>query len=74
MRVFKTFRYFIIILLFLKKKHIMRPDLMKVFVSHVIESAGHCPHDEIPREVNSIIREWILTQESRIVAGIQSIL
>ncbi|XP_015878340.3 uncharacterized protein LOC107414695 [Ziziphus jujuba] len=30
--------------------------------------AGHCPHDELPEEVNSIIREWIVTVESRILA------
>jgi pimeloyl-ACP methyl ester carboxylesterase len=26
--------------------------------------AGHCPHDEIPNEVNSLIRAWILQQGS----------
>ncbi|XP_057952772.1 uncharacterized protein LOC131146933 [Malania oleifera] len=26
--------------------------------------AGHCPHDEKPEEVNSIISEWIVTFES----------
>ncbi|KAF3433124.1 hypothetical protein FNV43_RR24226 [Rhamnella rubrinervis] len=31
--------------------------------------AGHCPHDELPKEVNCFIREWIITVESRIVAG-----
>ncbi|XP_024964843.1 uncharacterized protein LOC112505125 isoform X2 [Cynara cardunculus var. scolymus] len=27
--------------------------------------AGHCPHDEVPEEVNSIIREWVVNIESR---------
>ncbi|XP_076944322.1 uncharacterized protein LOC143614906 [Bidens hawaiensis] len=27
--------------------------------------AGHCPHDEVPKEVNSIIREWVVKIESR---------
>ncbi|KAJ0918656.1 putative alpha/beta hydrolase-1, DNA photolyase, rossmann-like alpha/beta/alpha sandwich [Helianthus annuus] len=26
--------------------------------------AGHCPHDELPEEVNSIIREWVINIES----------
>ncbi|PIN12207.1 putative hydrolase/acyltransferase (alpha/beta hydrolase superfamily) [Handroanthus impetiginosus] len=26
--------------------------------------AGHCPHDEVPNEVNSIIKEWVATLES----------
>ncbi|KAL6004875.1 hypothetical protein ACLOJK_005431 [Asimina triloba] len=26
--------------------------------------AGHCPHDELPHQVNSIIQEWIVTAES----------
>ncbi|GFY84320.1 hypothetical protein Acr_03g0010940 [Actinidia rufa] len=24
--------------------------------------AGHCPHDELPEEVNSIIQEWVFTE------------
>lgn len=27
--------------------------------------AGHCPHDEVPEEVNSIIREWVVNVENR---------
>ncbi|XP_076957579.1 uncharacterized protein LOC143633116 [Bidens hawaiensis] len=27
--------------------------------------AGHCPHDEVPEEVNSIIQEWVVKIESR---------
>ncbi|CAN4084857.1 unnamed protein product [Withania somnifera] len=27
-------------------------------------NAGHCPHDEIPEEVNFIIQEWVVTLEN----------
>ncbi|MDY6939553.1 MAG: alpha/beta fold hydrolase [Cyanobacteriota bacterium] len=27
-------------------------------------NAGHCPHDEIPDEVNGLIREWVLENEN----------
>ncbi|PWA40233.1 DNA photolyase, N-terminal [Artemisia annua] len=27
--------------------------------------SGHCPHDEVPEEVNSIIREWVINTENR---------
>ncbi|KAK2653594.1 hypothetical protein Ddye_013450 [Dipteronia dyeriana] len=30
--------------------------------------AGHCPHDERPEEVNSIIQKWITTVESKLLA------
>ncbi|KAK7401168.1 hypothetical protein VNO78_12488 [Psophocarpus tetragonolobus] len=30
--------------------------------------AGHCPHDEMPEQVNAIICEWILGVESNILA------
>lgn len=26
--------------------------------------AGHCPHDEVPEQVNALIREWVLTVNS----------
>ncbi|MGK7928162.1 MAG: alpha/beta fold hydrolase [Spirulina sp.] len=26
--------------------------------------AGHCPHDEVPEQVNQLIRDWILTQKA----------
>ncbi|XP_059666983.1 uncharacterized protein LOC132312581 isoform X2 [Cornus florida] len=29
--------------------------------------AGHCPHDERPEEVNSIIQEWVVTVEKKIL-------
>ncbi|KAI3458274.1 hypothetical protein Pfo_014937 [Paulownia fortunei] len=28
--------------------------------------AGHCPHDELPNEVNSIIKEWVVTLETEV--------
>ncbi|KAL3645222.1 hypothetical protein CASFOL_010402 [Castilleja foliolosa] len=28
--------------------------------------AGHCPHDELPNEVNSIIKEWVVNLESEV--------
>ena len=31
------------------------PDLTEHFVR-----AGHCPHDEVPEQVNSLIRSWVL--------------
>ncbi|KAJ8470631.1 hypothetical protein OPV22_024974 [Ensete ventricosum] len=34
----------------------------KVTVSEL--DAGHCPHDEVPQKVNSILREWITKVES----------
>ncbi|KAH7856202.1 hypothetical protein Vadar_033898 [Vaccinium darrowii] len=30
--------------------------------------AGHCPHDERPKEVNSIIQEWVVTVGGRILS------
>ncbi|CAN6709746.1 unnamed protein product [Malus baccata var. baccata] len=30
--------------------------------------AGHCPHDELPDEVNSIICEWIVNRSSKLPA------
>ncbi|KAK4375043.1 hypothetical protein RND71_005720 [Anisodus tanguticus] len=30
-------------------------------------NAGHCPHDEKPEEVNSIIQEWVVTVESEVL-------
>ncbi|XP_060216606.1 uncharacterized protein LOC132644073 isoform X1 [Lycium barbarum] len=30
-------------------------------------NAGHCPHDEKPEEVNSIIQEWVVTLESELL-------
>lgn len=42
---------------------------MKFVFLMLFESAGHCPHDELPEEVNSIIRQWIFSIESRILTG-----
>ncbi|XP_047254883.1 uncharacterized protein LOC107847439 isoform X2 [Capsicum annuum] len=30
-------------------------------------NAGHCPHDEKPEEINSIIQEWVVTLESEVL-------
>ena len=38
-----------------------------VFIICVVFS-GHCPHDEWPEKVNSIIREWTRTIESSLQA------
>ena len=32
------------------------PELTEHFLN-----AGHCPHDEVPEEVNSLIRSWMLS-------------
>ncbi|KAI8564629.1 hypothetical protein RHMOL_Rhmol03G0195500 [Rhododendron molle] len=31
--------------------------------------AGHCPHDEQPEAVNSIIQEWVVTVGARVLSG-----
>ncbi len=31
------------------------PQLTEHFIK-----AGHCPHDEVPEEINELIREWII--------------
>ncbi|MED6167300.1 hypothetical protein PIB30_001194 [Stylosanthes scabra] len=31
--------------------------------------AGHCPHDEVPEQVNDILFEWIPSVESQILTG-----
>ncbi|KAK1577821.1 hypothetical protein Q3G72_025116 [Acer saccharum] len=49
--------------------------MLKEYCSGVVIKeldAGHCPHDERPEEVNSIIQKWIATVESKLLA--QSIL
>lgn len=30
---------------------------------------GHCPHDELPQEVNSVICDWIMQIESRLLTA-----
>jgi len=32
------------------------PELTEYFLR-----AGHCPHDEVPNQVNSLLKEWLLT-------------
>lgn len=39
--------------------------LWKLIFLIVFEIPGHCPHDEMPEEVNSIICEWIVTLSSK---------
>jgi pimeloyl-ACP methyl ester carboxylesterase len=35
------------------------PQLTEYFLT-----AGHCPHDEVPKQVNSLLRDWILAEVS----------
>ena len=36
-----------------------------LFIVHAVDVlSGHCPHDELPVEVNSILSEWTSTAES----------
>lgn len=30
--------------------------------------AGHCPHDELPEDVNSMICEWVASVQSKLPA------
>jgi pimeloyl-ACP methyl ester carboxylesterase len=32
------------------------PELQEYFLT-----AGHCPHDEVPEQVNSLFRDWVLS-------------
>ena len=41
------------------------PNLPFLFDLGII---GHCPHDEVPDQVNPIICQWILDAESKISA------
>ncbi|KAE9464981.1 hypothetical protein C3L33_03111, partial [Rhododendron williamsianum] len=34
-----------------------------------INPSGHCPHDERPEAVNSIIQEWVVTVGARVLSG-----
>jgi pimeloyl-ACP methyl ester carboxylesterase len=27
--------------------------------------AGHCPHDEVPEQVNSLLKDWVLSLDTR---------
>jgi pimeloyl-ACP methyl ester carboxylesterase len=33
------------------------PQLTEHFIK-----AGHCPHDEVPEQINELIRAWIIDQ------------
>ena len=37
------------------------------FKEHFLQ-AGHCPHDEVPQQVNQLLAEWVLSLESPEVA------
>jgi pimeloyl-ACP methyl ester carboxylesterase len=39
-----------------KQYHRYYPNLTEHFLN-----AGHCPHDEIPDQVNALVKEWVLT-------------
>lgn len=39
-----------------QKFHQYYPDLTEYFLQ-----AGHCPHDEVPNQINPLIRDWILS-------------
>lgn len=34
-----------------------------------VDPSGHCPHDERPEAVNSIIQEWVVTVGARVLSG-----
>ena len=38
-----------------QKFHEYYPQLTEYFLT-----AGHCPHDEIPEQVNSHLRDWVI--------------
>lgn len=39
--------------------------LVTLFIVHAVDVlSGHCPHDELPVEVNSILSEWTSAAES----------
>jgi len=41
-----------------------RSEQFRQHYSHLKEhflQAGHCPHDEVPHQVNQLMREWVLT-------------
>lgn len=40
-----------------RKFHQYYPQLQEYFLQ-----AGHCPHDEVPEQVNDLIRSWVLEQ------------
>lgn len=41
------------------------PDV-PLFASYFIDDSGHCPHDEVPELVNSILCEWIVEVEDKL--------
>ncbi|CAN1842703.1 Pheophytinase, chloroplastic [Linum perenne] len=51
-----------------KSKVAMLKEHCPSFVIKQLDDAGHCPHDEQPDEVNSIVCEWTAMIESRNLA------
>ncbi|KAI3735168.1 hypothetical protein L6452_14657 [Arctium lappa] len=45
------------------KVSVVKRHLKEIVIKEL--DAGHCPHDEVPEEVNSIIREWVVNIESK---------
>lgn len=41
-----------------RKFHQYYPQLQEYFLK-----AGHCPHDEVPEQVNDLIRSWVLSRQ-----------
>lgn len=39
-----------------QKFHLYYPELTEYFLN-----AGHCPHDEVPNQVNPLLREWVFS-------------
>ncbi|MFM7408241.1 MAG: alpha/beta fold hydrolase [Cuspidothrix sp.] len=42
-----------------QKFHEYYPQLTEYFLN-----AGHCPHDEVPEQVNSYVRDWVMSLET----------
>ncbi|KAL4574876.1 hypothetical protein LXL04_021716 [Taraxacum kok-saghyz] len=45
------------------KVNLVRKHFKEIVIKEL--DAGHCPHDEVPEKVNSIIREWVVNVEKR---------
>jgi pimeloyl-ACP methyl ester carboxylesterase len=39
-----------------QKFRLYYPELTEHFLK-----AGHCPHDEVPNQVNPLLRDWVLS-------------
>lgn len=45
------------------KVNLVKKHLKEIVIKEL--DAGPCPHDEVPKEVNSIIQEWVVNVENR---------